>query len=173
LELLKEYELTQQMACHYDNMNWNIGQIILGSNVVGVGLAGSDANAYLALALISFVTLVLWRYFFLRHKNIQVHKFRRLHAIEKELEFRQHQDVDDADKCDTTSTPSPKRQEFGWLPKPVGNWAKRKGLVKSDGLTSRGFLFSIVCIVPSAHLLMFLLLRYLGAAKAGVASITG
>jgi hypothetical protein len=98
LNLRLEYDKTQQMAIHYDLLNWNIGYILIAGVFVGVGLVGEKIFLYPALALISLATLTIWRLFYARHKKIQRVKFIRLQEIEKELNMQQHRRVHSEDR---------------------------------------------------------------------------
>lgn len=92
-----EYEKTQEMAIHYDRLNWNIGYILIAGVYVGIGLVGDKIYLYPALIIISLVTLGIWRLFYERHKAIQRIKWKRLQEIEKELGLDQHLSVDRED----------------------------------------------------------------------------
>lgn len=100
-ELLKEYEMTQQMAVHYDQMNWQIGSILIAGIFIGIGIIGTKIEAYLLLCIISFLILFVWSKFYFRHKAIQNTKFERLHEIEDQLNFRQHLMVKERDQDGT------------------------------------------------------------------------
>lgn len=89
-ELLKEYELTQQMAIHYDALNWQIGSILIAGIFISIGIIGDRFDIYPLLSAISLFILIIWNRFYFRHKAIQDTKFERLHSIENELNLRQH-----------------------------------------------------------------------------------
>lgn len=94
-----EYEKTQEMAIHYDTMNWGIGAILIAGVFGMVGLSGDNVEAYPFLALLSAIVLFIWRVYYMRHKAVQKIKFKRLQEIEKELKMQQHLLVDCADKA--------------------------------------------------------------------------
>ena len=96
-ELLKEYELTQQMAIHYDTLNWQIGSILIAGIFITFGIMGNNLSSYPILSAISLFVLIVWNRFYFRHKAIQNTKFRRLHEIEIFLEFKQHLNVEKSD----------------------------------------------------------------------------
>ena len=93
-----EYDKTQEMAIHYDTMNWTIGSILLAGIFGMAGLIGDKIQAYPQVAVLSFIILLVWRVFYKRHKEIQRVKFTRLQEIEKELHLRQHLLVNEQDK---------------------------------------------------------------------------
>jgi hypothetical protein len=97
-ELVQEYVLTQQMAIHYDQMNWQIGSILIAGIFISIGIIGNKIDAYLWLGIISFVILYAWNRFYFRHKAIQNKKFERLHEIESELGFCQHLKIKEGDQ---------------------------------------------------------------------------
>lgn len=97
-ELLKEYELTQQMAIHYDQMNWQIGSILIACILIGVVAIHKDIHSYFLLSTLSLFVLWIWSKFYFRHKGIQNLKFERLQQIEKELNFKQHLIVKQSDQ---------------------------------------------------------------------------
>jgi len=96
--LLTEYQAAQEMACHYDKMNWTIGTILIAATFAMVGLVGDKFHMYPSLAGLSFVSLGIWRLYYERHKKIQDVKWERLQEIEKILGLRQHIAVREADK---------------------------------------------------------------------------
>lgn len=101
-DLRLEYEKTQDMATHYDRLNWSIGSILVAGVFIMIGVVGDEIQLYPYLAFFSFVALLIWRLYYKRHKEIQQVKFRRLHDIEKVLRLQQHLRVDCADKRDMT-----------------------------------------------------------------------
>lgn len=93
-----EYEKTQEMAIHYDTLNWTIGSILIAGVFVTIGIVGEKIQLYPHLAIFSFIVLGVWRLYYKRHKEIQRIKFRRLHEIEKRLKMAQHLRVNRYDK---------------------------------------------------------------------------
>ncbi|MDD4874318.1 MAG: hypothetical protein PHE15_05020 [Dehalococcoidales bacterium] len=92
-----EYQLTQDMAIHYDTMNWTIGTILIAGVFGTIGLIGEKLSVYPTIAVLSFLILIIWRFYYKRHKDIQHIKFTRLHEIEKELNLQQHLRIKTAD----------------------------------------------------------------------------
>ena len=93
-----EYEKTQDMAIHYDTLNWTIGSILIAGVFIMVGIIGDKIQLYPYIAAFSFIALLVWRLYYKRHKEIQRIKFTRLQDIEKELRLQQHLKVDCEDK---------------------------------------------------------------------------
>ena len=93
--LLAEYERTQEMLTHYDNLNWQIGSILLGSNIVALGFLSSQSNAQIlfAAAFGGSFSLFAWILWFLRHASIYNVKNDRLFMIEQKLSMAQHRMV--------------------------------------------------------------------------------
>ena len=96
-DLLTEYEFTQQMAIHYDQINWQIGSIIFAGIFVGMGIIGTNIDSYIPMIIISFLILLTWNLFYKRHKHIQNKKFERLQQLELLLGFKQHLMIQEAD----------------------------------------------------------------------------
>jgi len=98
IDLRLEYEKTQEMAIHYDILNWMIGSILIAGVFIAIGTIGTKFEAYLVLSIVSFIILFIWRLYYKRHKAIQRVKFIRLQEIETLLYLRQHIAVNEADK---------------------------------------------------------------------------
>lgn len=90
--LLFEYQRTQEMLQHYDNLNWQIGSILVGSNIVALGFTSSSATIHLILAAAigGSSSLFAWILWFMRHVSIYNVKNDRLYMIERELNMVQH-----------------------------------------------------------------------------------
>jgi hypothetical protein len=102
-DLLKfEYSRAQRMVTHYDNLNWQIGSIIVGSNIVALGFVASSGSSNLLLvpsaALGGISSLFCWILWFYRHMAIYNVKNDRLTVIEVELGLAQHRMVRVANK---------------------------------------------------------------------------
>lgn len=93
--MLNEYHRTQEMLVHYDNLNWQIGSILVGSNIVALGfLSGSGAERTLfAAAVGGSFSLFAWILWFIRHASIYNVKNDRLYMIEMKLNMYQHRMV--------------------------------------------------------------------------------
>jgi len=94
--LLAEYRLTQEMLRHYDNLNWQIGSILIGSNIVALGFISSSSNLNVLFGAafggsFSLFAFVIW---FFRHVSIYNVKNDRLYIIEYKLGMAQHRMVD-------------------------------------------------------------------------------
>lgn len=94
-----EYEKTQDMAVHYDILNWTISSILIAGVFISIGILGERTELYPFMAVFSLIPLLVWRLFYRRHKGIQKIKFQRLHAIEKKLNLEQHLRVHSEDKA--------------------------------------------------------------------------
>lgn len=90
--LLFEYNKTQEMLRHYDNLNWNIGSILVGSNIIALGMLSSQINTGILFgaALAGSFSLFAWILWFLRHASIYNVKNDRLYMIESMLGMSQH-----------------------------------------------------------------------------------
>ncbi len=95
--LRMEYEKTQDMAIHFDLLNWTIGSILIAGVFVMIGIVGEKKQVYPYLAVFSFIALLVWRLYYKRHRDIQMVKYRRLHCIEKKLKLQQHLNVETDD----------------------------------------------------------------------------
>jgi len=128
--LLVEYHRTQDMLRHYDNLNWEIGSILVGSNLVALGFISNTSNPNLLFAAafggsISLFAFSLW---FFRHVSIYNVKNDRLYIIEYELGMAQHRMIDYANRK-------------GWLTRTSG-----KDIVL---LLYFGFLFAWLIVIFS------------------------
>lgn len=95
--LLTEYEQTQLMLQHYDNLNWQIGSILIGSNIVALGFLAQTANPQASVltgaAMAGTFSVFVWILWFFRHRAIYNVKNDRLFWIEEELGMYQHRMV--------------------------------------------------------------------------------
>ncbi len=103
--LLEQYKATQQMLMHYDNLNWNIGSILVGSNLVAIGfVVQQNSNPFLLIgaALAGMCSLWSWELWYFRHVAIYNVKNDVLYIIEAKLNMFQNRLVGLA-------------EEAGWL----------------------------------------------------------
>lgn len=103
--LMFEYEEAQKMLAHYDNLNWEIGSILIGSNIVALGFIASatpSGNLIIGTALGGISSLTTWIMWYFRHAYIYNVKNDRLYIIESKLKIWQHRMVNLA-------------EENGWL----------------------------------------------------------
>ncbi|MGC9146063.1 MAG: hypothetical protein ACP5GS_08170 [Nitrososphaeria archaeon] len=103
--LLEQYKATQQMLMHYDNLNWNIGSILVGSNLVAIGfVVQQNQNPFLLVgaALAGMSSLWSWELWYFRHVAIYNVKNDVLYIIEAKLNMFQNRLVGLA-------------EEAGWL----------------------------------------------------------
>ncbi len=93
--LLFEYHRTQDMLTHYDNLNWQIGSILVGSNIVALGFLSNSRNTQLlfAAAIGGSLSLFAWIFWYFRHASIYNIKNDRLYMIEQKLHMAQHRMV--------------------------------------------------------------------------------
>jgi hypothetical protein len=93
--LLAEYHRTQDMLRHYDNLNWHIASILVGSNIVALGLISSSSspNVLFAAAFGGSSSLLAFNLWFFRHVSIYNVKNDRLYIIEYQLKMAQHRMV--------------------------------------------------------------------------------
>lgn len=92
-KLLKfEYKRCQEMVIHYDNMNWQIGSILVGSNIVALGLSlRAELNPFLlGLSIAGMVSMFLWAFWYFRHMALYNLRNDRMYVIEKKLGLRQN-----------------------------------------------------------------------------------
>jgi hypothetical protein len=103
--LLEQYKETQTMLRHYDNLNWNIGSILVGSNLVAMGfVAQQNSNPFILVgaAVAGMCSLWAWELWYLRHAAIYNVKNDVLYIIEEKLNMLQNRFVGLA-------------EEAGWL----------------------------------------------------------
>ena len=113
-ELFKEYQATQDMVKHYEDLNMRFGSMTQSGILIFIGLAfgllsrESKMFTYLFPFVILFVVLSnyiahLW---FKRHRSIAQIKYKRILEIERQLGWKQFTLVDEAIKSKSIeSTP--------------------------------------------------------------------
>ena len=87
------YEKAQEMLIHYDNLNWQIGSILVGSSLVSMGLSlqkGADSTLTLVLALAGMISSFAWIFWFTRHMALYNLRNDVLYMIEEKLGFQHH-----------------------------------------------------------------------------------
>ena len=105
-ELVKEYEVTQDMIKHYDDLTMRFGAISQSAILIFVGLAfgllSQEKNMFnyifpfvILFVVISNTLVHLW---FKRHRSISQIKLHRILEIEKQLGWKQFTLVDEAIK---------------------------------------------------------------------------
>lgn len=105
-QLTKEYQATQDMIRHYDDLTMRFGTMTSGGILIFIGLAfgllSKDRTAFLYLFpfVILFVSVysALAHMWFKRHRSISQLKIHRILDIEKELGWKQFSTVDEAIK---------------------------------------------------------------------------
>jgi hypothetical protein len=90
-----EYAETQKMLQHYDNLNWQVGSILVGSSILAMGfITQSSLTTLVAGASIGgMVALFIWALWVYRHTALYNVKYDRLYMIEQMLGFAQHRMV--------------------------------------------------------------------------------
>jgi len=104
--LIKEYQFTQEMIRHYDDLIMRFGTFTQTGVLIFIGLAfgllGKDTRTFLYLFpfVILFVAIcnVLVHMWFKRHRSIARAKIRRILELERELGWSQFTVVDEAIK---------------------------------------------------------------------------
>ncbi|MDD5051019.1 MAG: hypothetical protein PHU49_00335 [Syntrophorhabdaceae bacterium] len=104
--LIKEYQATQEMIRHYDDLTMRFGTMTQTGVLIFIGLAfgllSRDRRIFLYLFpfVILFVIMcsILVHMWFKRHRSISQTKLHRILEIEKELGWKQFSMVDDAIK---------------------------------------------------------------------------
>jgi len=93
--LLVEYNRTQDMLRHYDNLNWQVASILVGSNIVALAFISSSSspNVLFAAAFGGSFSLLAFNLWFFRHVSIYNVKNDRLYIIEYQLGMAQHRMV--------------------------------------------------------------------------------
>jgi len=93
--LIEEYKMTQEMLEHYDKLNWQIGSILIGSNLIALGSISKFHNnqLVLAIALAGSFSIFSWMLWYFRHAAIYNIKNDRLYMIENLLNMYQHRMV--------------------------------------------------------------------------------
>lgn len=87
------YDKAQNMLTHYDNLNWQIGSILVGSNLVAMSFSlqlGRDSILVLALAVSGMLSQLLWLLFFLRHMALYNLRSDVLFKIEEVWKINHH-----------------------------------------------------------------------------------
>jgi hypothetical protein len=105
-QLVKEYQFTQEMIRHYDDLIMRFAAITQTGVLIFIGLAfgllskDKDTFFYLFPVVIIFVTIcnILVHLWFKRHRSVSQLKIHRILEIEKELGWRQFSVVDEAIK---------------------------------------------------------------------------
>jgi len=88
--LLKEYEIAAQFNVHQDQLNWQVGSILVGGSIAAVALSFSVSNSQLKLApaLVSaagIVAVLSWFLLVRRNRGLSGVATSRMKAIEAEL----------------------------------------------------------------------------------------
>jgi hypothetical protein len=107
-ELVKEYQATQDMIKHYDDLTMRFGTMTQSAILIFIGLAfgllSQQKNMfnYLFPFVIVFVVMsnLLGHLWFKRHRSISQIKLRRILEIEKQLGWMQFTLVDEAIKSE-------------------------------------------------------------------------
>jgi hypothetical protein len=87
------YDKAQNMLIHYDNLNWQIGSILVGSNLVAMSFSiqlGYDSILVLGLAISGMLSQLLWLLFFLRHMALYNLRNDVLFKIEEIWKIKHH-----------------------------------------------------------------------------------
>jgi UDP-N-acetylmuramyl pentapeptide phosphotransferase/UDP-N-acetylglucosamine-1-phosphate transferase len=103
---MKEYQATQDMIRHYDDLTMRFGTMTQGGVLIFIGLAfglltkDRPTFIYLFPFVILFVSIcnALVHMWFKRHRSISQEKIHRILEIEKELGWKQFLMVDEAIK---------------------------------------------------------------------------
>ncbi len=104
--LMKEYQATQDMIRHYDDLTMRFGTMTQGGVLIFIGLSfgllSKDRQTFIYLFpfVILFVSIcnALVHMWFKRHRSISQEKIHRILEIEKELGWKQFSMVDEAIK---------------------------------------------------------------------------
>jgi hypothetical protein len=99
--LLKfEYKRCQEMLIHYDELNWDIGSILAGSNIVALGLSPNFVSNQLlpGISIAGMVSMFLWALWFFRHVALYNFRVDRMQVIEKKIGLRQYLMVHEVEK---------------------------------------------------------------------------
>lgn len=81
------------MLTHYDNLNWQIGSILVGSNLVAMSFSlqlGPDSILKLALAISGMLSQLTWLLFYLRHMALYNLRSDVLFKIEEIWKINHH-----------------------------------------------------------------------------------
>jgi hypothetical protein len=105
--MIKEYEKTQEMVRHYDDLTMRFGTMTQSGVLIFIGLAFGLLSkdkimfVYLFPFVILFVSMasLLVHMWFKRHRSISQIKIRRILEMEKELGWKQFSMVDQAIKA--------------------------------------------------------------------------
>ncbi len=110
--LIKEFETTQDMIKHYDNLNLHFGIITETSVFILIGLVfgfvGKDIHRFNQLfpfVIILIVILHAWYFaWFMRHRRVTKIKLHRILEIEKQIGWKQFTIVDEKLKSNKEKT---------------------------------------------------------------------
>ena len=94
--LLAEYKALNKFQIHLDEINWQVGSILVGGSIAGVALSFSVGNTQLKLApvfvsLAGIVAVVSWFFFARRNRGYMMFTVTRMRAIEQQLELQFHE----------------------------------------------------------------------------------
>lgn len=87
------YEKAQDMLIHYDNLNWQIGSILVGSNLVAMSFAlqlNVSPVLALSLAISGIISQLMWLSWFYRHMALYNLRNDVLYKIEEKLGMHHH-----------------------------------------------------------------------------------
>ncbi len=104
---MKEYQATQEMIRHYDDLTMRFGAMTQAGVLIFVGLAFGLLTKDKVIFLYVFPVVILFvgmssivvHMWFKRHRSISQVKIRRILQIEKELGWKQFSMVDEAIKA--------------------------------------------------------------------------
>ena len=119
-ELVKEYEATQDMIKHYDDLNMRFYAMTQSATLIFIGLAfgflSQQKNMfnYLFPFVIVFVIMsnILGHLWFKRHRSISQIKLRRILELEEQLGWKQFTRVDEAIKLKKVKSMPGRRMLF-------------------------------------------------------------
>jgi len=87
------YDKAQEMLIHYDRLNWEIGSILVGSNLVAMSFSlqqGLNPVLVLGLAVAGIMSQFMWLFWFFRHMALYNLRSDVLYKVEEELRIHHH-----------------------------------------------------------------------------------
>jgi len=94
--LLKEYEAANKFTIHLDDLNWQVGSILVGGSIGAVALSFNFASLKLAPALISsagIIATISWFWLYRRNRAYSLVAIARMRVIEQQLDLEFHEDL--------------------------------------------------------------------------------
>jgi hypothetical protein len=150
--LLEEYKAANTYTNHVDELNWQVGSILIGGSIAAVALSFNLANSQFKLApafvsLAGLVAVMCWFFYVRRGRAMTRITIARMRMIEYRLGLEFHRNLYDADNSPfhRITFPFPTGPETIGMPTPTA-WESMKLLAAGIMLV---FMSVIVYVVLS------------------------